>query len=335
VRGVRGAPVFLAVLVAGSVIPTAAASAPGAPHRGGPGQQQRFGVRLVDVPVSEVGNPRGLRYIIDYLRPGAVIRRRVLVVNQGKRTARFSVYPDAAKIGDGAFIGAPGRTRNELTGWIRLSRSSLTLRPHASAMVTATIKVPRVATRGEHYGVIWAQQVTRPRKHHGGSIREIARVGIRIYLAIGPGGVLPTDFAITTPSTQLGKDGRPVVLARVRNTGGRAVDLGGSLYLSGGPGGTNAGPFQPSQVVSLAPRQTGTVTFVVPADLPAGPWQAKATLVSGRDSRSATAVIELPGAERPRSLTLPMAAGIAIMAVLLAVWARYLRRRVAPAHTTP
>ena len=59
-------------------------------------QPQGFGVRLVDVPVSEADNPRALRYIIDYLPTGTIIHRRILIENQETRPARFTVYPDAA-----------------------------------------------------------------------------------------------------------------------------------------------------------------------------------------------------------------------------------------------
>src|SRR5580692_12411517 len=66
---------------------------------------QRFGVRLVDVPVSETGNPRAVRYIIDYLPAGTVIHRRILILNTGTRNAHFTVYPDAALISHGLFTG--------------------------------------------------------------------------------------------------------------------------------------------------------------------------------------------------------------------------------------
>ena len=59
--------VLLLALAAGTLIPAASAMAGANPVKPSP---QRFGVRLVDVPVSEAHNPRGLRYIIDYLAPG-------------------------------------------------------------------------------------------------------------------------------------------------------------------------------------------------------------------------------------------------------------------------
>ena len=133
--------------------PMASASTASSPSAA-PGPQGTFGVRLVDVPVSEEGNPRALRYIIDYLPTGTVIHRRILVANDEARTARFTVYADAAYISGGEFVGYAGATRNELTNWVSVQHPIVTLAAGASVMDMITIRVPPGATRGEHYGVI-------------------------------------------------------------------------------------------------------------------------------------------------------------------------------------
>ncbi len=51
--------------------------------------------------------------------------------------------------------------------------------------------------------------------------------------------------------------GQPSLVVRVVDTGGRAVDLSGTLRLTGGPGGSSAGPFLAQRVVTLAPGQSG------------------------------------------------------------------------------
>src|SRR5580698_4654589 len=146
----------------------------------GPGLQQ-FGVRLFDVPLAAAHNPRGLRYIIDFVHPGSVFRRRILVLNQETRRSHFAVYPDAAQITHGLFIGDAGETRSELTSWISLQSQALAVRPWASVLDMVTIRVPRGATRGEHYGIVWVQQTARVHRSDGTSIIEVNRVGIRIY----------------------------------------------------------------------------------------------------------------------------------------------------------
>ena len=103
----RSINVIMLTLAAGILSPAASAMAstqlPAAP------QSQGFGVRLVDVPVSEANNPRAFRYIVDYLPTGTVIHRRILLENQEARSAHFTVYADAANIANGLFTGDAGQ----------------------------------------------------------------------------------------------------------------------------------------------------------------------------------------------------------------------------------
>ena len=50
--------------------------------------------------------------------------------------------------------------------------------------------------------------------------------------------------------------GGALLTALAHNTGGRAVDLYGTARLTGGPGGTSAGPFPIHQVITVAPGQS-------------------------------------------------------------------------------
>lgn len=258
---------------------------------GAPTAHERFGVRLVDVPVSEAGNPRAFRYIIDHLPAGAVIHRRILIVNDESRTVRFSVYPGAAHIVRGLFVGDAGATRNELTTWISVRHPAVTLAPRASVMDRVTIKVPRGATRGEHYGVIWVQQTAKSRRNGGFGVTEVSRVGVRVYLAVGRGGMPPTRFDIASITGRRLPSGQLVITAHVANTGGRAIDLNGSARLTDGPGNTRSGPFLAQKIVTLAPGQSWNVTFAAPRSLPSGPWRARVSLASGMTTADAAAAV--------------------------------------------
>jgi hypothetical protein len=289
-----------------------------------PGLQQQFGVRLFDVPVAAAHNPRALRYIIDFVHPGSVIRRRILVLNQETRRAHFAVYPDAARITRGLFVGDSGATRSELTNWTRLQHRTLTLSPGASTLDMVTIRIPRGATRGEHYGVIWVQQAARARTASGTAIKEVNRVGIRIYLDVGRGGAPPTRFVITSLAGHRSPGGQPVVVAHVHDTGGLAVDLSGQLRLSDGPGGITAGPFLEQQVVTLAPGQSGNLVFAESKNLPGGSWHAAVRLVSGITTATAQSDIQFPGGHGTSAWTrlspfwaLAVAIGLLTLALIL------------------
>ena len=66
------------------------------------------GVRLLDVPADAVNNPRAREYIVDNLTPGTAIRRRIEVSNSTKAELHVAIYPAAAAISQGSFVGAPG-----------------------------------------------------------------------------------------------------------------------------------------------------------------------------------------------------------------------------------
>jgi hypothetical protein len=334
-------------LAVGTLSPAVGAAAATPARLAGPGGSapsaatppDSFGARLVDVPVSEADNPRALHYIIDYLPVGAVIHRRIQIENGESRPATFTVYPDAATIANGQFVGDAGETRNELTTWISVQHPTVTLAPKASVMDMITIGVPVGATRGEHYGVIWVQQTSAPHTTPGYGVIEVSRVGIRIYLAVGRGGAPPTVFTITSITANRSARGQPVITADVDNTGGRAVDLSGSASLADGPGGSSAGPFPAQHVVTLAPGQKGSVTFAPPKSLPNGSWRATIVLASGLTTATATASIRFSAfvaAAKAKAGGLPtmewvwIALGIlAVVAALAALaWYFLMRRRV-------
>jgi hypothetical protein len=122
----------------------------------------------------------------------------------------------------------------------------------------------------------------------------VSRVGVRIYLSVGPGGEPRSDFEIENLTPARTADGRPEVLAQVHNTGGRAVDVSGSLVLSDGPGGLHAGPFPVSVGKTIEPGGTAQVSVLLDQRLPDGPWKADLSLSSGLINRSATAVLTFP-----------------------------------------
>jgi hypothetical protein len=79
------------------------------------------------------------------------------------------------------------------------------------------------------------------------SILLINSVGLRIYLDIGPGGEPPSDFQINDLAGARTTSGTPEVVADAHNTGGRALDMTGSMSLTNGPGSLSAGPLAKPQ----------------------------------------------------------------------------------------
>jgi hypothetical protein len=328
-------------LAAGILILLGPAASAAIPARltAAPGSSGTFGVRLVDVPVSEADNPRALRYIIDYLPVGTVIQRRILIMNNEGQPARFSVYTDAAQISGGLFIGDTGATRNELTTWMSVQHPWVTLAPGASAMDMITVKVPQGATRGEHYAVIWVQQTSKAASRRDFGVTEVSRVGVRVYLAVGRGGAPPTSFAITSMTVRHLADGQPTcVAAHVHNTGGRAVDLSGTIRLTDGPGDTSSGSFAAQRIITLAPGQSGNMIFAPPKSLPYGSWRATVTLVSGLTVATATTTIRFSrtvaaqaGLSDMQRIWLGLGGLVLVLVIVMLGYALLHRRRQVPA----
>src|SRR6202035_4758865 len=200
-----------------------------------------MGVQLLEVPLSAYGDRRARLYIIDHLHPGTINHRRIEISNTTASSLHIVMYPAAAAIRQGAFVGAAAHTPNELSTWTSVLPGASNVPPGGHAIATVTIAVPRDAPSGEQYGVVWAE--TRSSSPAGGGITRVSRVGIRLYLSSGPGGAPASKFTIDSLTGKRSPDGQPEVLASVHNTGGRALDMSGTLQLSSGPGGLSAGPF--------------------------------------------------------------------------------------------
>lgn len=321
-------------LVALGLIPAApaAALASGAPVKAAAADEEGIGIRLVDIPAATQNDPRARSYIVDNLPPGTTINRRVEVHNHTSEAQDVRVYPGAARIHNGAFVAAADAAENELTTWTSVDQSTLHLAADESAMVTVTVTVPTDAPEGEQYAAVWAEVRSAPDPQT--NIVTASRVGVRMYISVGPGNGPAADFSVSTLKASRNGDGEPEVRAEIRNTGGRAIDVSGALSLSDGPSGLAAGPFPTERVLTLAPGTSGEVLITLGSELPSGPWQAALHLKSGLVEHDATAELTFPA--KGRSVTVEpdhgipawmLLAGGGVVAVLLALLIVVLLRR--------
>lgn len=293
----------------------------------------------MEAPVERRKDPRAQRYIVDHLPPGTIIRRNLLVVNKTSQRQRIDLYPAAATVVEGRFSFGEGRTPNELSSWISLDQDRLDLAPGAQARIRATVNVPPPTSTGERYAVIWAATKSSPKE--SGNVKQIHRVGVRVYLDVGLGGEPPSDFTIGDLLPARDVQRVPSLTIRVNNTGKRALDMGGSVSLSEGPAGTRAGPFDVVDGTTLAPGESGSVTVRFPRELPNGPWKIDVELESGMVRRTGSGRITFPEPGKVGEsstlfapLTTPwgilgtsLAAGLVIAGGLFVVARRARRRR--------
>jgi hypothetical protein len=296
-----------------------------------------IGVRLVDVPANDMGDPRARLYIVDHVRPGTVLHRRIEISDRGA-TAHIVVYPDAAVITKGSFLGANGHTTSDLTSWTSVAPHSVDLPANRNADVTISIAVPGDAPAGERYGVVWAETRSPAGTATSGTVTQVSRVGVRIYLSVGAGAAPAPDFDIESLTAQRASNGDPVVVAAVHNTGGRALDISGTLQLSRGPAGLRAGPFPATLGTTLAIGDTEPVRTELDNQLPPGPWAAHITLRSGLVEHEAEATITFPASGESRAVPIvsprpwwpfpSLAAGLLGLAVFGGALARRRSRRL-------
>jgi hypothetical protein len=275
--------------VAAMMLPAGPAGAALAPKAKAP--SGGIGIRLVAVPTSLNSNALARLYIIEHLAPGTTVTRQVEVSNSTRAIADVDVYAAGASLGRYGFTFTPGRVQDQLSSWTSVSRDVLRLQPGTDVSGTVVLRVPKDASSGEKYAVVWAQ-VSSASAHRG--LLLVNRVGIRMYVSIGLGGTPPPKFTVGRLTAKRSATGQPFVVVIVHNSGEEPLDITGSLALSDGPGGMRGGPYRVALGPALAPGRSELATAVLSKLVPDGPWKAAVSLVSGPTVRSATVTLTFP-----------------------------------------
>ncbi|RKR88939.1 hypothetical protein BDK92_3273 [Micromonospora pisi] len=274
------------------------------------------GIQLMEAPFDRKDDPRAQTSIVDHLPPAGEIQRKLKISNPTDRRQRVQLYAGAAAVEGERFRFGEGRQVNELASWISLDTDEIDMAVGKTVEVIATVKVPGNALAGERYAVIWASATSAPEP--GSTVTDVHRVGVRLYLDIGTGGEPPSSFDIGEFTAGRLPGGQPSLTVRVRNTGGRALDMTGKVSLVGAPG-VGAGPFDVVDGTTLAPGESGSVQVALPPDLPGGAHRAEAELASGLVRRTAAAQVAFPAPDVPRSPSALMRNPAVVLGSLLAI----------------
>jgi hypothetical protein len=288
-------PVVLAALLAllAGLLTAAPAGAQATPPAG------QIGIRLLEAPTDRRDDPRAQVYVVDHLQPGDVIERRIEVSSTTDEPVEVALYPAAATVEAGEFRFGEGRSENELSRWTSVTPDSTAVPPGGAVEAVVRVAVPADAGDGERYGVVWAEVASGGE----GGVQAVSRVGVRMYVSVGEGEEPPSDFVVDELTAVRDGEGRPVARARVTNTGGRALDMSGTLQLTGGPGGLSAGPFDATLGTTLGIGETAPVEVVLDPALPDGPWEAALVLRSGEVERRVQGRVTFTAVERTVPLT--------------------------------
>jgi hypothetical protein len=276
------------------------------------------------------------------MAPGTSVERSVAISNTTPTTAQVAVYAAGADISQGNFAFAAGATQDQLSSWTSVSRSAISVAPGADVLDQLRITVPSDASSGARYAVLWAA-VSAPAPTAGG-VLLVNRVGVRMYLSIGPGGTPAPNFAISALRAQRSPTGGRLVVAIVHNNGESPLSITGDLTLSHGPGGLRAGPFAAKLGQVLSPGSSEAVVVSIAKALPRGPWRVDLSLRSASVDRAAVTTLTFPrnlaiaktGTDLRRVVTPVRALLVVALVGLLALLGFHSRRRGLHAtHRTP
>lgn len=281
----------LRLVLAGVVALAGATTSAVAPASADAAPPPGVGIRLLDAPSNRADDPRARVYVVDQVRPGAVLTRHVEVSNGDATATDLLVYPATAVLRGGGFEIAARGAAGSVASWTTVASTSLHLEPRQRASVTVTLRVPSDAPAGEVYGAVVAE---RPARRTAQGVSVALRAAVRVYLSVGQGAEPASDFTVDALTAGRDSAGSPYVLAQVHNTGGRALDLSGSLRLGDGPGGLSAGPFAARLGTTLGIGESGPVLVPLDKAVPAGPWLASLELRSGELTRRVEGTISFP-----------------------------------------
>ena len=289
-----------------------------------------IGVKLLEAVGTHPAQGLEGVYIVGDLRADHALTRRLEIFNSSGSSMRISVYPAGAGIRAGSFTYAVGRSKNQLSSWITVARPVIVLAPRTHTEVAVRISVPKRATSGERYAVVWAQ--VSARTSSSGDVQLTNRVGIRVYLSVGS-VQLAHDFRIGAVTARRAVNGVPFVEAWVLNESSATVTIVGNVTLRDGPGGLSDGPVSMVPLTALPPGDAGQVAAYFERGLPRGPWRVSLRLSNGSIGQLRVAELVFP--EGPvSSSTLawraPLVLSTALAIALLCVFAcrRHLMRRV-------
>ncbi len=226
-------------------------------------------------------------YFVYDARPGTTQSGSVRVVNAGTASGTVVLFPVDATTGQTSGLVYLSREspRRDVGAWIRMSRSSVTLRPGRSAIVGFSVTVPAGARLrpGQHVGGIVAEDLRQATQTNGSGSGSSFQINIDTQAIVAIEVNLPgrpvermriTGVSVAKASTY------QTLLLGLSNTGREIVKPRGSLVASGA-GGRVVQRFR-LKMDSILPRtQIQYPLFVRGRPLGPGTYGARVTLKYG------------------------------------------------------
>jgi len=194
--------------------------------------------------------------------PGQTRRVRVVIQNVGSAPLRLRGYAvDSIQEPSGGVDYSTWRTPLTQVGtWIRLSPAEMTLAPGQARRVTATIRVPRGVSAGEHVGGLAFENEQIQRRGRGSHVLIDVHYRRVIAAVLVAPGVWRTAAHLRGVTLTTAAPGSRAVVA-LRNSGDVLLTGTGTLTVTGRGRRTVATPFTLDTVL---PAATDRVTVPLP-----------------------------------------------------------------------
>jgi len=264
------------------------------------------------LPATATG-PDHSRNLFSYgtVKPGSTVVDHVEIVNRSKQSAAFSIYATDAvgtTLQDALLLLPADKKPVDIGAWTTFpgGASQLsTVIPGGKAIVEQfTVKVPALATPGDHTGGLIAAVGVPKKTNTGLAIIENYRIAVPMELRV-PGALhasvqlqsISTGFSV--PLNPFGS-GSATISYTVANTG--------NVRQNGTQKVTVTGPFGQSSTVTppklptILPGDSVRVSVSVPGLYPAGPMSAHVTVTPGWPPRTAPLATATPIANGSASL---------------------------------
>ncbi len=169
-------------------------------------------------------------------KPGATIHGVVQVLNVGDREGSASLYAVDGTTGQtsGAVYRSRQEARKDVGGWLRLSKTRVTLPPGAKESIPFTVRVPPGAYAGQHLGGIVVQPLIPSSKTINKTKRSSFHVKIQELSVVAVQVSLPGRRVVKMAITSLRPSGIPAhqdLLIGLSNLGNVLLKGKGSLTI--------------------------------------------------------------------------------------------------------
>jgi hypothetical protein len=265
------------------------------------------------------------------VEPGKSFSSVVNATNLGSSAQTYKVsVRDIESIDDNGypvFAKEHEATGFEMSSWVKISRSEITIAPGATAEVPFTVTVPKDASPGGHFGTIFLSTQGEKPKTVGASVGY--QVGAILSFQIAGDVKEEARIRQFTSDKSIYGESKAVFRVKVENLGNTLVRPRGLLEIVDMFGKKTATLNLNESEAAILPHSTRDFTVTWDDDrVRMGKYQAIATLEYGTDVKH-TIFQELSFWVVPSKVVLPVLGIIFLVALILYIWVKlYIRKKM-------